>query len=106
VARTSSSEPAASELQRLLALSDDELLEVLGSTPLDVMTGEEDEREDLCVLVQVTREAGDPAVLARWVRSSGPEGRPIDALLARDFAGYERALAALAERGFVLRGGG
>ena len=101
MARTSSS-----ELQELLGLSDDELLEILGSTPLDVISGQEDEREDVRVLVQMTREAGDPAVLARWVRSTGPEGRPLDALLRRDFAGYERALAALAERGFVLRGRG
>ena len=101
MARTSSS-----ELQRLLGLTDDELLEILGSTPLDVVTGEEDEREDVRVLVELTRAAGDPAVLARWVRSNGPEGRPLDLLVRRDFAGYERAIAALAERGFVLRGGG
>jgi hypothetical protein len=30
----------------------------------------------------------------------------VDALLARDFAAFEDALAELAERGFVLRGGG
>jgi hypothetical protein len=45
-------------------------------------------------------------VLRRWVRREGPAGRPIDLLTARDFAGFEDALATLAERGFVLRGGG
>jgi hypothetical protein len=40
------------------------------------------------------------------VRTAGPRGRPLDALLARDFATFEDLLADLAERGFVLRGGG
>jgi hypothetical protein len=40
------------------------------------------------------------------VRREGPAGRPLDALLARDFARFEDQLATLAERGFVLRGGG
>jgi hypothetical protein len=42
-------------------------------------------------------------VLRRWVRASGPSGRPLDVLLARDFGAFEDALATLAERGFVLR---
>jgi hypothetical protein len=41
-------------------------------------------------------------VLSRWVRASGPRGRPLDLLLRRDFAAFEDALAALAERGFLL----
>jgi hypothetical protein len=45
-------------------------------------------------------------VLRRWVRAVGPAGRPIDLLMARDFAGFEDALATLEARGFVLRGGG
>jgi hypothetical protein len=44
-------------------------------------------------------------VLRRWVRATGPAGRPIDLLVARDFAAFEDALATLAERGFVLRAG-
>lgn len=47
-----------------------------------------------------------PQMLSRWVRSAGPEGKPIDALTGRDFAAFEDALAQFAERGFVLRGGG
>lgn len=95
----------ASELQELLGLTDDELLAILGSTPLDVMSGEEDAREDVRVLVALTRELAEAAPLPRWVRAQGPAGRPIDLLLRHDFAGYERALATLAERGFVVGGG-
>ena len=47
-----------------------------------------------------------PTVLRRWVRASGPSGVPIDSLLRRDFGAFEDALADLADRGFVLRGGG
>ena len=45
-------------------------------------------------------------MLARWVRAAGPSGRPIDALLHRDFGAFENALAELADRGFVLRNSG
>jgi len=107
VARTSSSEPPASaQLQQLLGLADDELLEILGSTAIGVLTGEEDDRPDVRLLVTLTRDAAGPAVLRRWVRAPGPHGRPLELLLRRDFAAYEDALATLAERGFVLRGGG
>ncbi len=44
-------------------------------------------------------------MLRRWVRASGPAGRPIDLLLAHEFGAFEDALATLAERGFVLRSG-
>jgi hypothetical protein len=40
------------------------------------------------------------------VRTAGPSGRPIDALASRDFARFEDALDELAQRGFVVRGGG
>jgi hypothetical protein len=40
------------------------------------------------------------------VRASGPSGRPIDHLLERDFGAFEDDLAALAERGFILRSEG
>jgi hypothetical protein len=45
-------------------------------------------------------------VLRRWVRAAGPAGRPLDALLQRDFARFEDQLATLAERGFVISGPG
>jgi hypothetical protein len=37
------------------------------------------------------------------VRASGRLGRPIDLLLAQDFAAFEDALEDLRERGFVVR---
>jgi len=37
------------------------------------------------------------------MRREGPAGRPLDLLLARDFARFEDALGVLAERGFVIR---
>jgi hypothetical protein len=36
------------------------------------------------------------------MRTAGPAGRPLDLLLARDFQGFENALATLSERGFVV----
>ena len=56
------------------------------------------------LLAEAEERAGAP-VLRRWVRAAGPNGRPIDHLLTRDFAAFENDLATLADRGFVLRGG-
>jgi len=39
--------------------------------------------------------------LRRWLRAGSPS--PLDRLVARDFGGFENALAELAERGFILR---
>jgi hypothetical protein len=81
---------------------------VLAVDPLTLLSGQLDHRPELAILMTLLEEASErasPAVLRRWVRSSGPSGRPIDALLQRDFAAFEDALADLAERGFVLRGG-
>jgi hypothetical protein len=78
---------------------------VLGSDPLSVIAGEEDARPDVKILLDLLAEAEEragPAVLRRWVRAAGPQGRPLDALLQRDFARFEDQLATLAERGFVI----
>jgi hypothetical protein len=98
----------ASHLQDLLGLSDEELLAVLDVDPLSVITGELDHRPELKILLALLADAEETAgapVLRRWVRATGPSGRPLDALLARDFAAFEDALATLEARGFVLRGG-
>jgi hypothetical protein len=103
------SAPGAARLADLLGLSDEELLTVLGADPLSVVSGDLDHRPELPILLDLLADAEEQAgaaVLRRWVRRSGPAGRPIDLLLARDFGGFEDALAALAARGFVLRGGG
>ena len=101
--------PAAQHLQELLGLSDEELLAILDEDPLTVLTGELEHKPELPILLDLLAEAEERAgapVLRRWVRAQGPSGRPLDLLLARDFGGFETALATLAERGFVLRSGG
>ena len=98
---------SAARLQALLGLADDELLQVLDSDPLAVITGEEDTRPEVHVLLALLADAEErvsPALLRRWLRTAGSAGRPIDLLLARDFAGFEDALGLLAERGFTIGG--
>ena len=93
----------------LLGLGEDELCRVLDADPLTMLSGQLEHRPELGILVDLLAEAersAGPAVLRRWVRATGPGGRPLDQLLARDFAAFERSLADLAQRGFVLRGGG
>ena len=100
---------AAALLMDRLGLSDDELCVALDVDPLTLIAGELDHKPQLAILLALTEEAAErvaPGVLARWVRSSGPSGRPLDHLLARDYAAFEDDLQGLAERGFVLRGGG
>ncbi len=99
----------AARLLELLGLCEDELCRVLDVDPLTLLSGQLDHRGELPILLDLLEEASEragPAVLTRWVRTAGPSGRPIDALLARDFAAFERALGELAERGFVIKGGG
>lgn len=93
----------------LLGLTEDELCAVLDVDPLTVLSGQLEHRAELPILLDLLAEAQEragAAVLRRWVRAHGPSGRPLDALLRRDFAAFEDALEQLAQRGFVLRGGG
>ncbi len=90
----------------LLGLSEDELCTVLDSDALTLLSGQIEYATELRILLDLLEEPAEtrgPAVLRRWVRASGPEGRPIDLLLARDFSGFEDALDGLARRGFILR---
>ena len=94
---------------QLLGLNEEELCTVLDADPLTLLSGQLDHRPELPILLDLLSEAEEragEAVLRRWVRGRGPHGRPLDLLLARDFAAFEDALGDLAERGFVLRGGG
>ena len=97
---------SAARLQSLLGLSDEELLRILNSDPLAVITGEEDARPEVAILLDLLAEASQrasEATLRRWVRAN--DERPLKLLLAHDFAGFEDALGELAERGFILRRG-
>jgi len=99
----------AHRLMVLLGLSEDELCTVLAVDPLSLLSGQLDHRPELSILLDLLAEAEERAgapVLRRWVRATGPHGRPLDALLARDFGRFEDQLSALAQHGFVLRGGG
>ncbi len=96
----------AAELMELLGLSEDELCRILDADPLSLLSGQLDHASQLPILLDLLHEPAQrsgPATLRRWVRAAGPAGRPIDRLLARDFAGFEDALDELARRGFVLR---
>jgi hypothetical protein len=91
-----------------LGLTEDELCAALDADPLSVISGELDHKPQLPILLALTQEAAERVaggVLPRWVRSTGPNGRPIDHLLARDYAAFEDDLQSLADRGFVLRSG-
>jgi hypothetical protein len=99
----------AAELMDVLGLSESELCRVLDVDALTLLSGQLDHRGELPILLDLLGEARERvgvAVLRRWVRAAGPAGRPIDALLRRDFGAFEEATVQLAERGFVLRGGG
>ncbi len=93
----------------VLGLDEDELCRVLAVDPLTLLSGQIEHRAELPILLGLLDESeqrAGAALLQRWVRASGPRGRPIEALLRRDFAAFEDAVEDLAERGFVLRGGG
>jgi hypothetical protein len=99
----------AARLMELLGLTEDELCRVLDVDPLTLLSGQLEHRAELPILLDLLEEPAEragPAVLRRWVSATGPAGRPIDALLRRDFGAFEDALGQLAERGFVLRRGG
>jgi hypothetical protein len=98
----------AAALMDLLGLTEEELCQVLDVDPLSLLSGEVEHATQLPILWELCREAGErtrPGVLRSWVWAGGTNGRPIDLLLARDFARFEDALDELAERGFVLRAG-
>jgi hypothetical protein len=93
----------------LLGLSEEELCAVLDADPLTLLSGQLDHRPELGILLALLAEADEragKAVLRRWVRATGPTGRPLDHLQAREFPAFEEDLEELRERGFVLRGGG
>jgi hypothetical protein len=100
---------AAALLMDRLGLSEDELCQALDVDPLTIIAGDLEHKPQLPILLALTEEAAArvaDGVLPRWMRSTGPSGRPLDHLLARDYAAFEDDLQGLADRGFVLRAGG
>jgi hypothetical protein len=100
---------AAALLMDRLGLTEEELCVALEVDPLTLIAGDLEHKPQLPILLALTEEAAARVangVMARWVRSTGPNGRPLDHLLARDYAAFEDDLQALADRGFVLRSGG
>jgi hypothetical protein len=100
---------AAAVLMQRLGLTEDELCAALGADPLSIVAGDLDDKPQLPILMTLTEEAAErlhPDAFKRWLRTSGPAGRPLDRLLERDYAAFEDALATLADRGFVIRRSG
>jgi hypothetical protein len=96
----------AAALMELLGLSEDELCTALDCDPLSLLSGRLASIESLRILLELLNEAAavvGEGVLRRWVRVTGPAGRPLDLLLARDFVAFEDALGELTRRGLVLR---
>jgi hypothetical protein len=59
-----------------------------------VITGEEDERPEVKILLELL---GDDPPPQAWIKSK------LQLLLQHDFAGFEDALAEYRERGFIIR---
>ncbi len=81
---------------------------MLDAEPLELIGGKLDHKPQLPVLLALTEEIAaeiHPAALRRWLRSTGRLGRPVDLLVARDYATFEDALEDLRGRGFVVRSG-
>lgn len=103
----SSDSSQAALLMERLGLDETELCVVLDADPIEILAGALDHRPELAILLDLTAEAQEsvaPGVLPRWVRTSGPAGRPLELLLARDFTGFENAVDELMRRGFVIGG--
>jgi hypothetical protein len=94
-------------LMDLLGLNEEELCTILDADPLTLLSGQLDHRPEVGILLDLLAEAEEragKAVLRRWVRATGPNGRAIDHLEARDFRAFERDVEELEAKGFVLRG--
>jgi hypothetical protein len=99
----------AVRLMDVLGLSEAELCATLDVDALALLSGQLDQNSELPILLALVNDAVDRAgvaMLRRWIRASGPAGRPIEMLVTREFGAFEDALVEFAQRGFVLRGGG
>lgn len=90
-----------------LGLTEDELCRILDVDALTLISGQLEHAQQLPILLDLLSEPRNQvgaSVLKRWVRTEGPAGTPIEALLKRDFAAFENALGELEQRGFVIKG--
>ncbi len=97
---------AGERVQARLGLRDDELCDILGLSPVQLLAGEADLLPQTAVLDELLRAAGEQVSgegIQRWVRASGPAGTPLEHLLAHDYGAFETALETLLSRGFVVR---
>lgn len=97
---------AAERVKAQLGLADDELCDVLGLSPVQLLAGEADLLPQTAVLDELLRAASEQVSgegIRRWLRASGPAGRPYDHLVAHDYGAFENALETLLSRGFVVR---
>lgn len=91
----------------LLGLSEEELCTILDADALTLLSGQLDHRPELKILLDLLAEPEEQTgktILRRWVRATGPTGKPIDHLQKRNFQAFEADVATLNERGFVLGG--
>lgn len=99
--------PGATErVKAQLGLADDELCDVLGLSPVQLLSGEGDLLPQTAVLDELLRAAAEQVSgegIRRWLRASGPAGTPLGHLLAHDYGAFEHALETLLDRGFVIR---
>ena len=81
----------------LLGLSEEELCTILDADALTLLSGQLDHRPELKILLELLAEPEEQTgktILRRWVRATGPTGKPIDHLEERDFQAFERRRAA------------
>jgi hypothetical protein len=84
-----------------LGLTEDELCHVFGTDPLSVLSGQVDADPRLKILLDLTAEAEEkvgPDAIRLWAQRNPQHAH----LLEGDFAAFEDALAALAERGLTI----
>jgi hypothetical protein len=70
------------------------LLQILNSDAIAVITGEEDQRPEVKILLELL---GDDPPPQAWIKGK------LQLLLQHDFAAFEDALAEYRERGFIIR---
>jgi hypothetical protein len=90
----------------MLGLTEDELCQILDVDPLALISGQLEHAHQLLILLDLLsepREQMGAAALRRWVRTKGPAGTPMDALLRRDFAAFEEAVSELELHGFIIK---